>query len=172
MLVYLTLTALLLAVAALTVAISSARHTRRAARELARELVQLRERVLAGEGTRNQGQEPSRVCAADGGASGELLAALTPRLEELETRLRSLMSSRGAQTLTPGASEEQTGVRALIVGHLERVGYSHMLVLEERADGGLLIEAARDGSVAKGIARLGSDGGLAFEPVHSTRAFP
>ncbi|MDJ0975769.1 MAG: hypothetical protein QNJ98_15010 [Planctomycetota bacterium] len=159
--------ALSFGIAAVVVAIAADVRTRRATRELARELVQLRERLLRAERQGGLGDVPH---AGDAEGSRRV-EALATRIDELEERLRRTVDRRGA----PGGPRDDgtpREVSAQVVDALRGRGYHQVTVVDTRADGSVLVEAERDGVFAKGVARVTADGGVELESVSSVRAFP
>ncbi len=159
--------ALSLAVAGLAIAIASDVRTRRATRELARELVTLRARLLQAE---REGNLDARAPVAEDAAA--MLASIGTRMAELEAlqgRLHTVLSRRANHA--PEA-DGHVDAETLIVRRLHAQGYDAVVVLEVRADGALLVEAEREGLVAKGIARVGTDGSVTVNGLSSVRAFP
>lgn len=160
--------ALSFAVAALVVAVASDIRTRRATREIARELVQLRDRLLRAEREGGFDAAPESAVAADDAA----LAAMAARVEELEGRLRELVE-RPAADDEPGATEPVSTAPADVVAReLRRAGYGRVAVIEVNDDGSVRVEAERDGTLVKGVARVDEEGTVRMAGVSSVRAFP
>lgn len=160
--------ALSFAIAALAVAIASDVRTRRATREIARELVALRDRLLRAE--REGGFDPD-LTSSERSADASV-AAMSERVEELEARLRELIDRRGAEAAVVDVPETPAAPDVAVVRALGRAGYRRVAVLEVHDDGRVLVEAEREGTLVKGMARLADDGGVQMVSVSSLRAFP
>lgn len=158
--------ALSFGLAAVVIAIAVDYRTRRATRELARELVQLRDRLLRAERESGLGDAP----AGRDAAGSRRVEALAARIEELEDALRRTVDRRGAPGAPRGGADRDAS--AQVVDALRGRGYQQVTVVETRADGSVLVEAERDGVFAKGVARVTSEGGVELESVSSVRAFP
>ena len=159
--------ALSLGLAAIVIAIASDVRTRRATREIARELVQLRDRLLRYERESDGGGDAGS--RADDAA--ELVEAMSARIETLEERLRGALERRVPLSVdADGSDTPELGDH--VVAGLRRRGYQRVAVLDVREDGSVLVEAERDGIVAKGLARVGEDGAVELASVSSVRAFP
>lgn len=164
----LALLAVCFAVAALAIAVASDFRTRKATRELARELVALRARLLQAEA---DGLSDRRTPLAEDAAAA--LASIGTRMEELEaleSRLRAVLSRR--RVPADAAATTEPGPEDIVVRRLHAQGYDAVIVLEVRGDGGVLVEAERDGLVAKGIAHVADDGSVQISGLSSVRAFP
>ncbi len=160
--------ALSFGLAAVAIAIAVYYRTRRATRELARELVQLRNRLLRAE------HESGVDSEGDGRASGsaQLVEAMSARIETLEHRLRDALERRVAIGAGEPSEAGRPELGQQVVAGLHRRGYRDIVVLEVSEDGGVLVETERDGIVAKGFARVTEDGAVELESVSSVRAFP
>lgn len=162
----------ILSIAALVVAVLADLRTRHATRELARELVKLREHM------RTLSETNDGPLAHGGGetAAHELAEVVRPRLERLERRLAdALEKPPGVATDTSAASEgrpdpEDTEYR--ILRALRRKGYRGTVILEALANGSVRIETEREGLTVKGVATIDADGVLDLAAVSSARAFP
>lgn len=176
----LALVGLLLAAAACVLAW----RARRSSHNLAREMIELRDR-LAGAERGHLAAEERAAEAAEVDASLERTVEssfdpeLVQRLTSVEGQVRHLARGRTAR-VDPGpepgpesAPEPQSeDPRAVVRRHLEHRGFDSVSFLGRPRDGRHLVELERGGIVTKGHAEIAPDGSVRLHAISSLRAFP
>ena len=158
--------ALMLAILALVIAglaCVAAWRAQRASHRLALEMIQLRDRLAKAEAGREAAERRVRLAPP----AESVDTHLRERVEAVEARLRAAMERDRSLP-----SEGEQDVRDAIRAHLGRQGYTRIAFLETGADGSVLVEAERHGTMSKGRAEVLADGGVRIRSVSSMRAFP
>jgi hypothetical protein len=153
----------ILALVVASLACVAAWRAHRSSHRLALEMVQLRDRLAQAEAGRDAAERRAKLARP----AESVDSHLRDRVEAVEARLGAAME-RDRAPMADGAHDLRDEIRA----HLSRQGYTRIAFLESGADGSVLVEAERHGTMTKGRAQVLSDGRVRLRSVSSVRAFP
>ncbi len=151
------------------VALFIALGNRAATKQLALEMVQLRDKIARLHGEQDAQRERAEAEIADQAA--RVTSSIAPRIDAIEKRTRDLME-RGVPMGRSSSPQTSLDAGEIVRRHMRAQGYECVVLLDIEDDGSVLVEAERDGISAKGVAHVTDEGEVDLRAISSLRAFP